>query len=60
MRSWLSCEIVTLDTSMVLLGRTQNGKPRLAFINDLKMQVLDPMGIQSASGAKNAACCFPT
>ncbi len=47
---------VDLDRGTILLRNTKNGKPRLAFINELAMQVLKSMNVD---GRKRQANCGP-
>jgi integrase len=50
---------IDLDTRVVLLRRTKNGKRRPAFINDLAMQVLESMGVRELKQKRNRGLLFP-
>jgi integrase len=50
---------IDLDTRIVLLRRTKNGKTRPTFINDLAMQVLESMGIRERKRRKDRGRLFP-
>jgi integrase len=49
---------IDMDTRMILLRRTKNGKKRPAFINDLAMQVLESMGIRERKRRKDRGPLF--
>jgi integrase len=51
---------IDLETRVVLLRRTKNGKRRPAFINNLAMQVLESMGVREMKQQKrNRGLLFP-
>jgi len=50
---------IDLDTRIVLLRKTKNGKRRPAFINDLAMQVLESMGVRELKQKRNRGLLFP-
>ncbi len=50
---------IDMDTRVVLLKRTKNGKTRPAFINDLAMQVLESTGIRERKHRKDRGRLFP-
>jgi integrase len=51
---------IDLETRVVLLRRTKNGKRRPAFISDLAMQVLESMGVREIKQQKrNRGLLFP-
>jgi integrase len=50
---------IDMDSRIILLRRTKNGKTRPAFINDLAMQVLESMGIRERKRRKDRGKLFP-
>jgi integrase len=48
---------IDLDLRKILLRRTKNGRPRLAFINDAAMIVLDVMQVVRGRGAETSGRC---